>query len=157
MFIQVDSWSPRERTLSNKGLFAKGEKWYALYLRHDLGDDIFWVILLCPSYSHALLSAYWEKRTLIYHGTCMFSSISDVLNWCSYQPIRSWRFCQKTRFEASRVVFWSLSCYIKRAKTYHKPVYRSYTWRPSDPDAKISACEVRACAESKILTFRFWV
>ena len=25
--------------------------------------------------------------------------------------IRSWRFCRKTRFEASQVVFWSLSCY----------------------------------------------
>ena len=24
---------------------------------------------------------------------------------------RSWRFCRKTCFEASRVVFWSLSCY----------------------------------------------
>ena len=26
-------------------------------------------------------------------------------------PIRSWRFCRKMRFEASQVVFWSLSCY----------------------------------------------
>ena len=26
-------------------------------------------------------------------------------------PIRSWRWCRKTRFEASRVVFWSLSFY----------------------------------------------
>ena len=25
--------------------------------------------------------------------------------------MRSWRFCRKTCFEASRVVFWSLSCY----------------------------------------------
>jgi len=25
---------------------------------------------------------------------------------------------------------------LLRAKTYHKPVYRSYTSRPSDPDAK---------------------
>ena len=25
--------------------------------------------------------------------------------------IRSWRFCRKTRFEASRVVLWSLLCY----------------------------------------------
>ena len=25
--------------------------------------------------------------------------------------IHSWRFCRKTRFEASRVAFWSLSCY----------------------------------------------
>ena len=27
------------------------------------------------------------------------------------KPIRPRRFCRKTRFEASRVVFWSLSCY----------------------------------------------
>ena len=25
---------------------------------------------------------------------------------------------------------------LERAKTYHKPIYRSYTSRPSDPDAK---------------------
>ena len=30
---------------------------------------------------------------------------------CLPYPIGSWRFCRKTRFEASRVVFWSLSCY----------------------------------------------
>ena len=24
---------------------------------------------------------------------------------------------------------------LQRAKTYQRPVYRSYTWRPSDPDA----------------------
>ena len=28
-----------------------------------------------------------------------------------FYPIHSWRFCQKKRFEASWVVFWSLSCY----------------------------------------------
>ena len=26
-------------------------------------------------------------------------------------PIRSWKFCRKTCFKTSRVVFWSLSCY----------------------------------------------
>ena len=31
--------------------------------------------------------------------------------WQIYLPIRSWRFCRKTCFEAIRVVFWSLSCY----------------------------------------------
>ena len=37
------------------------------------------------------------------------------------------------------MVFWSLSCYKElklKKKLKHKPVYRSYTWRPSDPDAK---------------------
>ena len=28
------------------------------------------------------------------------------------------------------------SCHCRATKTYHKPVYRSYTSRPSDPDAK---------------------
>ena len=28
-----------------------------------------------------------------------------------FKLLRPWRFCQKTRFEASRAVFWSLLCY----------------------------------------------
>ena len=58
--------------------------------------------------------------------------------------------------------FWRLSSgflvtvVLLRAKTYHKTICRSYSLRPSDPDAKISAGEVRACAESKISrVFRF--
>ena len=35
----------------------------------------------------------------------------DVFLGCVIEPICSWRFCRKTRFEASRLVFWSLSCY----------------------------------------------
>ena len=36
------------------------------------------------------------------------------------QPIRPWKFCRKTRFEASRMVFWSLSRY-KELKLATKP------------------------------------
>ena len=36
------------------------------------------------------------------------------------QPIRPWRFCRKTRFEASRAFFWSLSGY-KDFKLTTKP------------------------------------
>ena len=44
-------------------------------------------------------------------------------------------FAEKRVFE--RLVEWfSGHCCAKRAITYHKPVYRSYTSRPSDPDAK---------------------
>ena len=39
---------------------------------------------------------------------------------------------------------------LLRAKTYHKAVCRSYFSWPSDPEAQVSACEVRVCAESKI-------
>ena len=37
-------------------------------------------------------------------------------------------------FEASQAVFWSLSCY----KELKKAIYRLYTLRPPDPDAKAS-------------------
>ena len=48
------------------------------------------------------------------------------------------------------MVFWSLSCY-KELK-YHRPVYRSYTWRPSDPDAKHQLAKF---GHAQTFTFRF--
>ena len=54
----------------------------------------------------------------------------------------------KTCFEACRVVFWSLSCYkeLKLTTNRLQVVHFAAFWSR----CKISACEVRACAESKI-------
>ena len=41
------------------------------------------------------------------------------------------------------VQWFSGTVLLKRAKTYHKPVYRSYTSRPSDPDAKYQFAKFR--------------
>ena len=55
--------------------------------------------------------------------------------------------------------FWSYSSgflvtvVLLRAKTYHKAVYRSY-FAAFWSRCKISACEVQACAESKISRFK---
>ena len=64
------------------------------------------------------------------------------------------KFCQKMRFEASQVMFWSLLCHKGSWKTYHKAIYRSYTafWSRY----KILACKVWACTESKILRVLKW-
>ena len=40
-----------------------------------------------------------------------------------------------------------MSGHCRAIKSLKKAIYRLYTLRPPDPDAK--ACEVRACAESK--------
>ena len=72
-----------------------------------------------------------------------------------------WRFCRKMCFEASQVVFWSLLCY-KELKLITKPFAgRTLCGFLIQMQKLISACEVRACAESKIsqdtviLTFTF--
>ena len=44
---------------------------------------------------------------------------------------------------------------LKRAKTYHKPVYRSYTSRPSDPDAKYQLAKFGHAQKAKFLDFYF--
>ena len=64
------------------------------------------------------------------------------------------KFCQKMRFEASQVMFWSLLCHKGSWKTYHKAIYRSYTafWSRY----KILACKVWACTKSKILRVLKW-
>ena len=69
-------------------------------------------------------------------------------------PIRPRRFCRKTCFEASRAVFWSLSCY-KELKLTCVPPSRYIQFAAFWSRCKILACEVWACAESKIS--RFWV
>ena len=52
---------------------------------------------------------YNSKLPYNSHNTLCFPS--KILHKQTVLPIRCWRFCRKTRFEASRVVFWSLSCY----------------------------------------------
>ena len=44
---------------------------------------------------------------------------------------------------------------LERAKTYHKPVYRSYTWRPSNPDAKYQLAKFGHAQKAKFLLFAF--
>ena len=48
-----------------------------------------------------------------------------------FLTLRCWELCWKTQFEASWARFWPLFGYKD-----HKAVYRSYTSRPSDLDAK---------------------
>ena len=55
---------------------------------------------------------------------------SDGTRWF-LNPFAAREFCWKTRFEASWARFWPLSSHKD-----HKAVYRSYTSRPSDLDAK---------------------
>ena len=44
---------------------------------------------------------------------------------------------------------------LSRAKTYHKPVYRSYTSRPSDPDAKYQLAKFGHAQKAKFRDFAF--
>ena len=55
----------------------------------------------------------------------------------------------KTRFEASRVVFWSLSCYKELKLTTNR---FTGTSRPSDPDAKYQLAKFGHAQKAK---FRF--
>ena len=62
--------------------------------------------------------AFYQLFHLLLHeidrfGCFMLKSgfFSESLVLCLTHAIRSWRFCRKTRFEASRVVLWSLSSY----------------------------------------------
>ena len=50
------------------------------------------------------------------------------------------------------MVFWSLSCY-KELKLNHKPVYRSYTSRPSDPDAIYQLAKFGHAQKAKFRVF----
>ena len=70
--------------------------------------------------------------------------------------MRSWRFCLKTCFEASRVVFWSLLCYKELKLTTSQFTGCTLCGLLIQKRCKISACEVQACTESKISRkFRF--
>ena len=51
-----------------------------------------------------------------------------------FNPLAHWKFCRKTRFEASGAVFWSLSCYNELQLTT-KP-FTGRTFGGPDPDAK---------------------
>ena len=57
-------------------------------------------------------------------------------------------------FEASRVVFWSLSCY-KELKPTKKSVYRWYTSWPSDPHAKYQFAKFRHAQKAKFRDLGF--
>ena len=71
-------------------------------------------------------SSYWDIPVIMSSSTHVWIPWIDALsmnsiawkrwllwnNWLlQWSLIRSWRFCRKMRFEASQVVFWSLSCY----------------------------------------------
>ena len=71
-------------------------------------------------------SSYWDIPVIMSSSTHVWIPWIDALsmnyiawkrwllwnNWLlQWSLIRSWRFCRKLRFEASQVVFWSLSCY----------------------------------------------
>ena len=66
------------------------------------------------------------------------------------EPFCLWKFCWKMRFEASRAVFWSLSCY-EELKLTIKP-FTGLHFATFWSRCKILhvACKVRTCAESKI-------
>ena len=71
------------------------------------------------------------------------------------EPIHPWKICGKTRFEASRVVFWSLLFYkdlklttkLFTGRTLHGLLIQM---------AKLFACKVQACTGSKIFGFKKW-
>ena len=54
------------------------------------------------------------------------------------------------------VEWFSGHCRAIKAKTYHKPVNRSYTWRPSDPDAKYQLAKFGHAQKAKF-RHSFWV
>ena len=67
-------------------------------------------------------------------------------------PLAPGDFAEK---RVSKLVEWfSGRCRAIRAKTYQKPVYRSCTWRPSDPDAKYQLAKFGHAQKAK---FRIWV
>ena len=55
-----------------------------------------------------------------------------------------------------KLVEWFSGHCRKRAETYHKPVYRSYTSRPSDPDAKYQLAKFGHAQKAKF-RHSFWV
>ena len=71
------------------------------------------------------------------------------------EPIHPWKICGKTRFEAIRVVFWSLLCYkdlklttkLFTGRTLHGLLIQM---------AKLFACKVQACTGSKMFGFKKW-
>ena len=67
-------------------------------------------------------------------------------------PIRSWKFCRKTCFKTSRVVFWSLSCYTELKLTTTRFTGRTLRGLLIQMHNFI-ACKVRLCAESKSFGF----
>ena len=69
------------------------------------------------------------------------------------EPIHPWKLCGKTRFEANRVVFWSLLCY-KHLKLTTKPFTGRTLHGLLIQVAKLLACKVQACAGSKIFGFK---
>ena len=52
-------------------------------------------------------------------------------------------------FEASRAVFWSLSCYKDLKPTTNRFTGRSDTSRPSDPDAKYQLAKFEHAQKAK--------
>ena len=57
----------------------------------------------------------WSNKWNYYYSELIKLVIKKTVN-----PFASWRFCRKTRFEAIRVVFWSLSCYKELKRTTNR-------------------------------------
>ena len=91
-------------------------------------------------------------RSSISMGDLFASLFSPCVPRKTLQPIRPWKFCQKTRFEASWAV--SVTVLPKRTKTYHKTVWLVH-FAAFWSRCKILACDVRACAESKKIVLGF--
>ena len=75
-----------------------------------------------------------------------------------FNPFAPGDFAEK---RVLKLVEWfSGHCHVIKSRTYHKPVYRSYTSRPSDPDAKYQLAKFKHAQKAKfrdtaVLTFTF--